>query len=186
MTRKAHQKIEFSDINYYSVFTIAFNEARNRFTHFQTFYPKIYANHFDRYFSPNPYEEASNEFYLMRDGEPLVFYNEEHEGYTEYVINQEPSILKKFVALGYNSIYKPYKVEMRTQFISEEGIDDRYTYLNRDEFRMRENIAFSTIKNSVNEEGETDKRSAPMKGLWLKLKTFFKAREYQKKLTLPE
>jgi hypothetical protein len=174
------QKIEFSDINYYSVFTIAFNEARNRFTHFQTFYPKIYANHFDRYFSPNPYEGESNKFYLMRQGEPLVFYDEEHEGYTEYVINQEPSILKKFVALGYNSIYKPYKVEMRTQFISEEGIDDRYTYLNRDEFRMRENIAFSTIKNSVNEEGETDKRSAPMKGLWLKLKTFFKAREYQK------
>jgi hypothetical protein len=45
---------------------------------------------------------------------------------------------------------------------------------------MRENIAFSTIKNSVNQAGETDKRSAPMKGLWLKLKTFFKAREYQK------
>jgi hypothetical protein len=174
------RKIEFDDINYYSVFTIAFNEARNRFTHFQTFYPKIYATQFDRYFSPKPHEGESNKFYLMRQGEPLVFYDEEHEGYTEYVINQEPSILKKFVALGYNSTYKPYKVEMRTQFISEEGIDDRYTFLNRDEFRMRENIAFSTIKNSVNEAGETDKRSAPMKGLWLKLKTFFKAREYQK------
>lgn len=174
------RKIEFDDINYYSVFTIAFNEARNRFTHFQTFYPKIYATHFDRYFSPKPHDGESNKFYLMRQGEPLVFYDEEHEGYTEYVINQEPSILKKFVALGYNSTYKPYKVEMRTQFISEEGIDDRYTFLNRDEFRMRENIAFSTIKNSVNQAGETDKRSAPMKGLWLKLKTFFKAREYQK------
>jgi hypothetical protein len=174
------RKIEFDDINYYSVFTIAFNEARNRFTHFQTFYPKIYATHFDRYFSPKPHDGESNKFYLMRQGEPLVFYDEEHEGYTEYVINQEPSILKKFVALGYNSTFKPYKVEMRTQFISEEGIDDRYTFLNRDEFRMRENIAFSTIKNSVNQAGETDKRSAPMKGLWLKLKTFFKAREYQK------
>lgn len=174
------RKIDFSDINYYSLFTICFNEARNRFTHFNTFYPKIYATHFDRYFSPKPHTDESNKFYLMRQGEALVFYDEEHEGYTEYVINQEPSMLKKFVSIAYNAILKPLRVEFKTQFISEQGIEERVTTLDRSEFKIRENIVYSTIKNTLDENGQNNQRTAPMKGLWLRIKTFFKARENQK------
>lgn len=174
------ERIPFDDINYYSVFTLCFNEARNRFTHFNTFYPKIYATHFDRYFSPKPHTDESNKFYLMRQGEPLVFYDEEHEGYTEYVINQEPSMLKKFVSIAYNAILKPLRVEFKTQFISEQGIEERVTTLDRSEFKIRENIVYSTIKNTLDENGQNNQRTAPMKGLWLRIKTFFKARENQK------
>lgn len=174
------QKIEFTNTNYYSVFTICFNEARNRFTHFNTFYPKIYATHFDRFFSPKPHEGESNKFYLMRQGEALVFYDEEHEGYTEYVINQEPSMLKKFVSIAYNAILKPLRVEFKTQFISEQGIEERVTSLDRSELKIRENIVYSTIKNTLDENGQNNQRTAPMKGMWLRIKTFFKARENQK------
>jgi hypothetical protein len=174
------ERIPFDDIDYYSVFTLCFNEARNRFTHFQTFFPKIYATQFDRYFSPKPHTDESNKFYLMRQGEPLVFYDEEHEGYTEYVINQEPAMLKKFVSIAYNALLKPLRAEFKTQFVSEEGIEERVTTLDRSEFKIRENIVYSTIKNTLDENGQNNQRSAPMKGLWLKLKTFFKAREYQK------
>jgi hypothetical protein len=174
------QKIEFTNTNYYSLFTLCFNEARNRFTHFNTFYPKIYANHFDRFFSPKPHTDESNKFYLMRQGEALVFYDEEHEGYTEYVINQEPSMLKKFVSIAYNAILKPLRVEFKTQFISEQGIEDRVTSLDRSELKIRENIVYSTIKNTLDENGQNNQRTAPMKGMWLRIKTFFKARENQK------
>ena len=174
------RKIEFSDTNYYSLFTLCFNEARNRFTHFNTFYPKIYANHFDRFFSPKPHTDESNKFYLMRQGEALVFYDEEHEGYTEYVINQEPSMLKKFVSIAYNAILRPLRVEFKTQFISEQGIEERVTTLDRSEFKIRENIVYSTIKNTLDENGQNNQRTAPMKGMWLRIKTFFKARENQK------
>lgn len=174
------ERKEFSDGSYYSVWTLAFNEARNRFTHFQTFYPKIYANHFDRYFSPSPFEGESNRFFLMRDSDPLVFYDRDNEGYSEYVINQENNILKKFVSIAYNSIIKPFKVELKTLFISEQGAEERVTVLNRDEFKVRENITYSTIKNSLDSNGQTNQRTAPMKGLWLKIKTFYKARENQK------
>ena len=174
------QKIEFTNTNYYSVFTICFNEARNRFTHFNTFYPKIYATHFDRFFSPKPHEGESNKFYLMRQGEALVFYDEEHEGYTEYVINQEPSMLKKFVSIAYNAILKPLRVEFKTQFISEQGIEERVTSLDRSELKIRENIVYSTIKNTLDENGQNNQRTAPMKGMWLRIKTFFKAKENQK------
>jgi hypothetical protein len=174
------QKIEFTNTNYYSLFTICFNEARNRFTHFNTFYPKIYANHFDRFFSPKPHIDESNKFYLMRQGEALVFYDEEHEGYTEYVINQEPSMLKKFVSIAYNAILKPLRVEFKTQFISEQGIEERVTSLDRSELKIRENIVYSTIKNTLDENGQNNQRTAPMKGMWLRIKTFFKAKENQK------
>ena len=174
------ERIPFDDIDYYSVFTLCFNEARNRFTHFQTFFPKIYATHFDRYFSPKPHTDESNKFYLMRQGEPLVFYDEEHEGYTEYVINQEPAMLKKFVSIAYNALLKPLRAEFKTQFVSEEGIEERVTTLDRSEFKIRENIVYSTIKNTLDENGQNNQRTAPMKGLWLRIKTFFKARENQK------
>ena len=174
------ERKELFDGSYYSVWTLAFNEARNRFTHFQTFYPKIYANHFDRYFSPSPFEGESNRFFLMRDSDPLVFYDRDNEGYSEYVINQENNILKKFVSIAYNSIIKPFKVELKTLFISEQGAEQRVTVLNRDEFKVRENITYSTIKNSLDSNGQTNQRTAPMKGLWLKIKTFYKARENQK------
>ena len=174
------QKIEFTNTNYYSLFTLCFNESRNRFTHFNTFYPKIYANHFDRFFSPKPHTDESNKFYLMRQGEALVFYDEEHEGYTEYVINQEPSMLKKFVSIAYNAILKPLRVEFKTQFISEQGIEERVTSLDRSELKIRENIVYSTIKNTLDENGQNNQRTAPMKGMWLRIKTFFKAKENQK------
>ena len=116
----------------------------------------------------------------MRQGEALVFYDEEHEGYTEYVINQEPSMLKKFVSIAYNAILKPLRVEFKTQFISEQGIEERVTLLDRSELKIRENIVYSTIKNTLDENGQNNQRTAPMKGMWLRIKTFFKAKEKQK------
>jgi len=77
-------------------------------------------------------------------------------------------------------VIKPFKVELKTLFISEQGAEERVTVLNRDEFKVRENITYSTIKNSLDSNGQTNQRTAPMKGLWLKIKTFYKARENQK------
>jgi hypothetical protein len=174
------QRIEITNTSYYSVWTLCFNEQANKFTHYHTFYPRIYTTHFDHYFSPNPKLGLEGELYAHRDGEILVFYGDEHEGYSEYVINNEPALTKKFVSIAYNSLLKPYKVELNTQFISEQGIENRLTMLDRSEFVMRENVAFSPIKNTLDAQGRNNQRTAPMKGLYLKIKTFFKAREFQK------
>jgi hypothetical protein len=45
---------------------------------------------------------------------------------------------------------------------------------------MRENQAFSTIKNNLDSQGRNDQPTAPMTGLWLKIRTFFAANEKQK------
>lgn len=176
------EKIELSNLEYYNVYTMVFNEQKNSFTHRYSFFPKIFHTLNNRYFSPSPYTGESNEIYRHRDKDAgeIVFYGRENEGFTEYVINYMPRIVKKFIAHAQTALLKPKRVEFETQFISENGIDDRKTYLDRADFMMRENQAFSPIKNNLNAQGRNDTPTAPMTGLWLRIRTFFAANEKQK------
>ncbi len=174
------EKISLKNELYYSVWTLAFNESNNRFTELLEYYPKIYSNHFDRYFSQNPYEGEARQHCIHRDGEPLVFYGREHEGYSEYVINYQEDIYKKFISVTQSAILKPYKVEFKTIFLTPAGIEERFTRLDRDEFTLRENGYWSPIKMTLNAQGQNNRRTKDMRGLWIRVKTFFKAREYQK------
>lgn len=173
--------IEFSNTNYYSVWTLCFNEQFNKFTEFHTYYPRIYANHFDRVLAQNPRDGFGNEMHLFREDNenPLVFFGEEHEGYTEYVINVEEDMNKKFVAIRHTSLYPPHRVNMKTQFIGYGGIENRETELVASEFTPRENGFYSAIKMTLDEQGRNDRKTKDMRGLWLRIKTFFKAREKQ-------
>jgi hypothetical protein len=167
-------KREFTDNNYYNLFTLVYNEKKNAFSHYYTFYPKIYINNLDRYLSYDPITANQNKLYLHREDSenPLVFYDVEHEGVTEYVINIENTLVKKYSAIAYSSLLKPYKTEFETLFISNNGQQFRFSGLVRSDFNMRESNAFSPIKQNSD--------TAPMVGQWLLIRTFFKAREQQK------
>jgi hypothetical protein len=179
------QRIPFTDNRYYNVWTAVINEKKNALTHFYTFYPKIYHKQDNRYFSPSPYEGEENDIYRHRDlaANFITFYGREHEGYTEYVINPYSNINKKFNALGYSALLKPYKIELFSQFISESGIQNRRTFMLRDtegDMKMIENIVFVSVKNNVDELGRPDQYTEPMRGLFARLRTYFKANEKQK------
>jgi len=176
------EAISLEDLDYYNVYTIVFNEQKNSFTHRYTFYPKIYHTQNNRYFSPNPITSQSRTIFRHRDKQvgELMFYGVANEGFTEYIINYMSRTVKKFIAHAQTALLKPIRVEFETQFISENGIDNRKTYLDREDFTMRENQAFSTIKNNLDSQGRNDQPTAPMTGLWLKIRTFFAANEKQK------
>jgi hypothetical protein len=179
------QRIPFTDNRYYNVWTAVINEKKNALTHFYTFYPKIYHKQDNRYFSPSPYEGEENDIYRHRDlgANFITFYGREHEGYTEYVVNPYSNINKKFNALGYSALLKPYKIELFSQFISESGIQNRQTFMLRDtegDMEMRENIVFVSVKNNLDELGRPDQYTEPMRGLFARLRTYFKANEKQK------
>jgi hypothetical protein len=164
---------------------LVFNEKKNGFTHHYTFYPKIYHVLDNRYFSPSPYVDEENLIYRHRDlkGEEIVYYGRDNEGYTEYVVNDYANINKKFVAVGYVALLKPLRIEVFSEFISQSGIEQRETFMDRDvdgDMRMRENIVFSSIKNNLDSQGRVDQDTAPMRGLFAKVRTYFKAREKQK------
>ena len=176
------EAISLEDLDYYNTYTMVFNEQKNSFTHRYTFYPKIYHTQNNRYFSPNPITSQSRTIFRHRDKQvgELMFYGVANEGFTEYIINYMSRTVKKFIAHAQTALLKPIRVEFETQFISENGIDNRKTYLDRDDFTMRENQAFSTIKNNLDSQGRNDQPTAPMTGLWLKIRTFFAANEKQK------
>jgi hypothetical protein len=173
-------KKEFSDTNYYSLWTLCFNEQNNRFTHFYTFYPRIYTNHFDRFFSPNPKNGLSGQLNIHREGPELVYYDDEHDGYSEYVINYQEFAPKIFVAMAYNAILAPFKVVVRTLYSSPNYVQDRVSEMNREDFTFRENSWRTPIKRSKDDQGRSDKDTERIIGFWLRIKTFFKAREKQK------
>ena len=174
--------ISLDNLDYYNTYTVVFNEQKNSFTHRYSFYPKIYHTQNNRYFSPSPYNEESNFIYRHRDKQvgELMFYGRENVGFTEYIINYMSRTVKKFIAHAQTALLKPKRVEFETQFISQNGIDNRKTYLDRADFTMRENQAFSNIKNNLDSQGRNDQPTAPMTGLWLKIRTFFAANEKQK------
>lgn len=176
------QIISLDNLEYYNTYTVVFNEMKNSFTHRYTFYPKIYHTQNNRYFSPSPYNEESNNIYRHRDKQvgEITFYGRDNVGYTEYIINYMSRTVKKFIAHAQTALLKPKRVEFETQFISQNGIDNRKTYLDRADFTMRETQAFSNIKNNLDSQGRNDQPTAPMTGLWLKIRTFFAANEKQK------
>jgi hypothetical protein len=176
------EAISLENLDYYNTYTIVFNEQKNSFTHRYTFYPKIYHTQNNRYFSPDPTDSQSRAIYRHRDKDAneITFYGVPNEGFTEYIINYMSRTVKKFIAHAQTALLKPKRVEFETQFISENGIDNRKTYLDREDFTMRENQAFSTIKNNLDSQGRNDQPTAPMTGLWLKIRTFFAANEKQK------
>jgi hypothetical protein len=179
------EAISLENLDYYNVYTIVFNEQKNSFTHRYTFYPRIYHTQNNRYFSQSPIdfpEISSLPIYRHRDKDAreITFYGQANEGYTEYIINYMSRTVKKFIAHAQTALLKPKRVEFETQFISQNGIDNRKTYLDRADFTMRENQAFSNIKNNLDSQGRNDQTTAPMTGLWLKIRTFFAANEKQK------
>ena len=179
------EAISLDNLDYYNVYTIAFNEQKNSFTHRYTFYPRIYHTQNNRYFSQSPIdfpEISSLPIYRHRDKDAreITFYGQANEGYTEYIINYMSRTVKKFIAHAQTALLKPKRVEFETQFISQNGIDNRKTYLDRADFTMRENQAFSNIKNNLDSQGRNDQPTAPLTGLWLKIRTFFAANEKQK------
>jgi hypothetical protein len=176
------EAISLEDLDYYNTYTIVFNEQKNSFTHRYTFYPKIYHTQNNRYFSPDPTDSQSRAIYRHRDKDAneITFYGVPNEGFTEYIINYMSRTVKKFIAHAQTALLKPKRVEFETQFISQNGIDNRKTYLDRADFTMRENQAFSNIKNNLDSQGRNDQPTAPMTGLWLKIRTFFAANEKQK------
>ncbi len=176
-------RINFKNNEYYSLWTLVFNEKKNGFTHRYTFFPRIYHNQNKRYFAPSPLEGSESDVYRFRDKNARIlnFFGEDHVGYTEYVINYMKTVVKKFVALGSNALITPPRYEVDTQFISRNGIDNRTTYMTREEdLDMRENSALTTIKNNLDAQGRNNQDTAPMRGLWAKIRTYFRAGEEQK------
>jgi hypothetical protein len=174
------ERKQFSDLDYYSVFTLVYNEQKNGFTHLYTFYPRIYLTQSDRYFSPSPIIKDVTEQRIFRHRElnsrELEFYGQDHEGFTSYVLNYQPSLGKRYIATAFTTELKPVRVKFETLFINNSGQQIRTGQLLRADFNMRINAAYRGVP--------LDTQGEPMTGNYLKITTYFAAGEKQKQTNI--
>jgi hypothetical protein len=174
------ERKQFSDLDYYSLFTLVYNEQKNGFTHLYTFYPRIYFTQSDRYFSPSPILRDITEQRIYRhrelNGRELEFYGQDHEGFTSYVLNYQPSLGKRYIATAFTTELKPVRVKFETLFINNSGQQIRTGQLLRADFNMRINAAYRGVP--------LDSQGEPMTGNYLKITTYFAAGEKQKQTNI--
>ena len=111
------EQIPYEDEEYYTWFTLAFNEMTNGFSSFYSHHPKIYFPWKNKFLSAHPTVE--NKIYEHRKGEYTTWYNTEagelsEDAYIEGVVNYLPESSKKFVATQVISDNEPDRMEFKT------------------------------------------------------------------------
>ena len=135
--------VDKDDPEYYSVFTLAFNELSNGFSTFYSHLPKTYLKWKNKFLSSHPLHR--NELYEHRYGYDKWYEYEgvwkESEPFVEGVVNYIPEQSKKFVAVQSLSDNVPDKIELRTK--------DHESFLVSADFDPEDNAWRSPIKNDI-------------------------------------
>ena len=105
------------DPEYYTVFTLAFNELSNGFSTFYSHLPKTYLKWKNKFLSSHPTERS--EIYEHRYGYDKWYEYDgvwkESEPFLEGVVNPFPDQSKKFVAIQALSDNVPDRIELKTK-----------------------------------------------------------------------
>lgn len=165
--------IPHTDFNYYSEFTIAYNESRNGFSSFYTPLPKNYLKWKDTYMSSRPVGKFGD-IYIHNDGNYCQWYDNEEiqDGYIECVVNKNPSEVKWFSALRANSEIIPYRYDFKTF--------SHISFLTQSEITGREGNYDAPIKRDSSVTGINDGDTTGLFGKYLKVKMAFRNNVYQK------
>lgn len=131
------------DPEYYSVFTLAFNELSNGFSTFYSHLPKTYLKWKNKFLSSHPLHR--NELYEHRYGYDKWYEYDgvwkESEPFVEGVVNYTPEQSKKFVAIQSLSENVPDKIEFKTK--------NQESFLVAADFDPEDDAWRSPIKNDI-------------------------------------
>ena len=148
---------------YYTEFTIAWNEIANGFSTMYGMMPSIYMRWRDAFLTPNP--QVRNSVYVHRVGETGVWWEESEgaglveDGYQEVVFNELPSEVKRYYAINVSSDESPDRIEFETEH--------HESYLNDDEFEDFEGMWRSPIKEDSTTTGVNDGDTSILFGRYL-------------------
>jgi len=170
------ERIPFTNNSFYNVWTLIYSEKESSFKLFNGFYPKIYMQLDERYFSPDP--SSGKDIFRYDDNEPLVFFGNEQPGYIQLVMNAAPRVPKKMVGLAIQSTEKPFKVECESEHISYIGTSERMAVIQDVDFTTQQNYNYAPILNNF-VDGSSKGKTEQLRGLYLKVKMFFKPRQKQ-------
>ena len=169
------EQIDYDDEEYYTWFTLAFNEMTNGFSSFYSHHPKIYFPWRNKFLSAHPTEE--NKIYEHRRGEYTTWYNSEsgelsEDAYIEGVVNYMPESSKKFVATQVISDNEPDRMEFETK--------RHKTWLEKGEFDDHDDHWRSPIKNDASVSNDPDGDTESLTGDYVKVKFFITKKLYNR------
>ena len=173
------EAIPYTDPNYYSIFTVAFNELTNGFRCFYGHLPKTYLQWGNTFLSSHPVHR--NLIFEHREGLPTTWYGVDslitgnippkiEDATIEAVINPVPAEKKRYLNGLYVTDIAPYRVEYRTN--TQETFDTEA------EFAQDENEWKAPIRNDVTQTGDPTADGDHMYGGFLKVKYFFEGGKF--------
>ena len=164
------------DPEYYSVFTLAFNELSNGFSTFYSHLPKTYLKWKNKFLSSHPTERS--EIYEHRYGYDKWYEYEgvwkESEPYLEGVVNPFPDQSKKFVAIQALTDNVPDRIELITK--------DHESFLVATDFDPEDDAWRTPIKNDIltSQTGDPNDDTVSLIGSYMRVKFKFFNGAYNK------
>jgi hypothetical protein len=153
-------------------FTLVYDEIKNGFVGFHSYYPNIYLPYKNTFFSTNPSSQKA--IYLHDRGSDSTFYGTYVVPSLTAVMNYEPNISKNFEALQFVTDTVPFDVYLNTT--------NHISYLEDSDFEKREDLFYSHIKNDSTGTGVNNGNTSRLWGKWLKVKMTFEASVGKQKL----
>jgi hypothetical protein len=153
-------------------FTVVYDEIKNGFVAFHSYYPNIYLRFKNTFFSPNP--ALPKALYLHDRGSESTYYGTYVTPSLTSVMNYDPNVSKNFEALQFVTDTQPFDVYLTTT--------NHVSYLDETEFEKREDIWYSPIKNDSTSTGLNNGDTSRLWGKWLKVKMTFEASSGKQKL----
>jgi hypothetical protein len=141
-------------------FTIAYDEQKNGFVSFHSYWPNIYLKYNNIYYSPKPTDEKY--LWLHDVGPESDYYGSYVAPNITAVMNYDPDLIKNYEAILVNSDKTPFNTDFTTK--------NHISNLDETEFELREDLWYSPIKNDTTNTLVNNGDTSRLWGYWLKVK----------------
>lgn len=157
------EAIPFTEYEYYNVFTLAYNEVKNKFTTFYSYLPKIYSTRGKLFLSPSPVNDERQAYEHLR-GDYCTWYTQGNLELTDrwriggMSINHDINLSKHFLNIMFQSKLAPTRIEVKTSEYS--------TYMQDIDCEKRFDQWVVSIKNNLDAQGRPDQDTSFLLDTW--------------------
>lgn len=156
----------------FTLFTVVYDEIKNGFISFHSYYPNIYMPFLNTFYSTKPTDEKL--VYVHDRGDEMNYYGTANNGNITSVMNYDLNLSKNFEAIQVVSGTNPYRVDFTTR--------DHVSFLTQAEFEELEDYFYAPVKNDSTGTGVNSADSGRLWGRFLKIKFTFLGGAAQKLL----
>jgi len=141
-------------------FTLVYDEQKNGFVSFHSYWPNIFLKYNNIYYSPKPTDQKY--LWLHDVGPESDYYGSYVAPNITAVMNYDADLIKNFEAILVNSDKTPFNTDFTTK--------NHISNLDETEFELREDLWYSPIKNDTTNTLVNNADTSRLWGYWLKVK----------------